>query len=177
CSSDLDTGDAGAISFDQYYIFMTDAEKLENTFELFYKSAWTYLDIGFERKSGGPVADTAAFAEAFSACLKGFLPPSRIVIRSRRYIQEHFSNPELDLSEIARYSEVSKNHLSFEFARETGETISDFITRTRIRQAQKLLTETNLRIYEIAEKTGYLNVETFSRAFKKVTGTSPSRFA
>ncbi len=169
-------GDSGAVSFDQYYLFMTGPEKLETVFELFYKSAWTYLDIGFERKTGGPAADIASFGNDLSACLKGFLPPSRIVIRSRRYIQEHFDNPALDLAEIARYSEVSKNHLSWEFARETGETLSDFITRTRIREARKLLSETNLRIYEIAEKTGYMNVETFSRAFKKITGTSPSRF-
>ncbi len=169
-------GDSGAVSFDQYYLFMADPEKLENVFELFYKSAQVYLDIGFERKTGGPVTDAACFGDAFSACLRGFLPPSRIVIRSRRYIQEHFNDPDLALAEIARYSEVSKNHLSWEFARETGETISDFITRTRIKEARKLLAETNLRIYEIAEKTGYMNVETFSRAFKKITGTSPSRF-
>jgi YesN/AraC family two-component response regulator len=36
--------------------------------------------------------------------------------------------------------------------------------------------ETNLKIYEIAEKTGYLNVETFNRAFKRITGKCPSRF-
>jgi two-component system response regulator YesN len=71
---------------------------------------------------------------------------------------------------------VSKNYLSSEFARETGETISGFITRIRIREAEKLLRETNLKVYEIAEKAGYLNVETFNRAFKRVTGKNPGAY-
>ena len=169
-------GDCGSLSYDQYYIFMKNGDELEIAFEMFYKAAWTYIDTGFEKKSGGPSADIAEFRRQFSHCLAGFLPPSRLVIRARRYIREHYSKPDLGLRDIAGYNGVSKNHLSFEFARETGETISGFITRTRIREAEKLLLETSLKMYEIAEKTGYLNVETFTRAFKRITGKSPSRF-
>jgi AraC-like DNA-binding protein len=169
-------GDCGAISYDQYYIFMQNAEGLENIFEMFYKAAWTYIDTGFEKKSGGPVSGLIEFGEQFFHTLEGFQPPSRLIIRSRRYIREHFRNPEFNLTNLAEYNGVSKNHLSFEFTRETGETISDFLTRTRIKEAEKLLLETNLKIYEIAEKTGYLNVETFTRAFKRITGKNPSRF-
>jgi AraC-like DNA-binding protein len=169
-------GDCGALSFDQYYIFMKDLEKMEATFELFYKAAWTYIDIGFEGKIGKEVADVFELKKEFAQCLNGFLPPSRLVIRSRRYIREHFSDPDLSLSRIAEHNHVSKNHLSFEFTRETGETVMDFLTRMRIGEAEKLIVETNLRIYEVAEKCGYLNVETFNRAFKRITGKSPSRF-
>jgi two-component system response regulator YesN len=170
------SGDCGSLSYDQYYIFMKSAEELDTAFEMFYNAAWTYIDTGFEKKSGGPAADPADFKKQFSRCLAGFLPPSRLVIRSRRYIREHYSDPELDLKEIAACTGVSKNHLSFEFNRETGETISDFLTRTRIKEAEKLIMETSLKMYEIAEKTGYQNVETFTRAFKRITGKSPSRF-
>ncbi|MDR2080091.1 MAG: helix-turn-helix domain-containing protein, partial [Treponema sp.] len=170
------SGDCGSISYDQYYLFMKNPEELDAAFEMFYKAAWTYIDTGFEKKAGGPAANPVEFKEQFSGCLAGFLPPSRIIIRSRRYIREHYSNPALSLQDIARYNDVSKNHLSFEFTRETGETISNFLTRTRIREAEKLIMETNLKIYEIAEKTGYLNVETFTRAFKRITGKCPSRF-
>ncbi len=169
-----ESGDSGAISFDQYFMFMKDQDAMEPVFELFYKSAWTYLDIGFERKIGGPVMEIRDLSPMMLSCLQDFFAPSRMVIRSRRYIREHFSDPGLGLAKIALYSEVSKNHLSWEFARETGETITDFLARTRVREAEKLLLETNLKIYEIAEKTGYANVETFSRAFKKITGKSPS---
>ncbi|MDR2608536.1 MAG: response regulator [Treponema sp.] len=169
-------GASGALSYDQYYIFMQTQEQLDNAFELFYRAAWTYSDTGFERKTGGAVEDIAGLKREFTQCLKGFLPPSRLVIRSRRYIREHFSNPALTLQDIASYNNVSKNYLSSEFTRETGETISGFITRMRIREAEKLLRETNLRVYEIAEKAGYLNVETFNRAFKRVTGKNPGAY-
>ena len=170
------SGDCGSLSYDQYYIFMKSPSELDTAFELFYRAAWTYIDTGFEKKAGGPVADTADFRERFSRCLSGFLPPSRLVIRSRRYIREHYSDSSISLQDIAAYNGISKNHLSFEFTHETGETISDFLTRTRIKEAEKLILETSLRMYEIAEKTGYLNVETFTRAFKRITGKSPSRF-
>jgi len=82
----------------------------------------------------------------------------------------------MNLRDIAAYSDVSKNYLSSVFRRETGETISDFITRTRIGEAEKLIFETNLKIYEIAERTGYQNVETFNRAFKRISGKTPRRY-
>jgi two-component system response regulator YesN len=171
----VNSGDCGSISYDQYYIFMKSMEDLNIAFEMFYKAAWTYIDTGFEKKTGGPAADTDDFKCQFSRCLKGFLPPSRLVIRTRRFIREHYSDPNLNLTDIATYNGVSRNHLSFEFSRETGETISDTITRTRISEAEKLILETNLKMYQVAEKIGYQNVETFTRAFKRITGKSPSR--
>ena len=170
------SGDCGSLSYDKYYIFMKSSEELDNAYEMFYRAAWTYIDTGFEKKIGGPVADIDGFKELFSRSLACFLPPSRLVIRTRRYIHEYYREPSLSLQDIASHNGISKNHLSFEFTRETGETISDFLTRTRIKEAEKLILETNLKMYEIAEKTGYLNVETFTRAFKRITGKSPSRF-
>ena len=170
-------GDSGAISFDQYYVLMDDAEGMDKAFDLFYEAAWSYMDIGFERKVGKPVERAGDLRESFASCLAGFLAPSRIVVRTRRYIREHYGNADLSLADIADYSEVSKNHLSWEFARETGENISDVIARTRIQEAKKLLVETTINTYEIAEKTGYANAETFCRAFRKITGTSPRRYS
>ncbi len=170
-------GDCGALSFDQYWVFMQDPGKMEKAFDRFYEASWSYLDIGFERRTGGVIARVEDLPELFVSCMRGFVPPSRIVVRTRRYIREHYHESGMDLSRIAEYTEVSKNHLSWEFARETGETVTDFITRTRMDEAKKLLLETNLRTYEIAEKAGYANVETFCRAFKKATGTSPRQFS
>ncbi len=170
-------GDCGAISFDLYYVFASDGDALDKVYDLFYEASWAYLDIGFERRRGPAVSCVAELSRAMADCVAGFVPPSRIVVRTRRYIREHYGKRDLDLQEIAEYSQVSKNHLSWEFARESGENVSDFIARTRIAEAKKLLLETNLKTYEIAERVGYSNAETFCRAFRKATGTSPRRFS
>ncbi|MCL2479714.1 MAG: response regulator, partial [Treponema sp.] len=72
-------GDCGSLSYDQYYIFMKSEGELETAFEMFYRAAWTYIDTGFEKKSGGPAACLDDFCDQFSRCLAGFLPPSRLV--------------------------------------------------------------------------------------------------
>ena len=46
----------------------------------------------------------------------------------------------------------------------------------RVRQAQRMLMESDASMSEIAERVGYRDVHFFSRQFKQVTGLSPLRF-
>jgi len=64
--------------------------------------------------------------------------------------------------------------MSWEFARETGETLTEYISRVRIEEAKKLFSTTRLKVYEVAERVGFQNVEHFSRVFKKLAGASPT---
>ena len=59
---------------------------------------------------------------------------------------------------------------------QTGETISDFITRVRIDHAAARLTYSDMPLKEIAFESGYHDVFFFSKQFKKVKGISPSRY-
>jgi two-component system, response regulator YesN len=105
--------------------------------------------------------------------LAGHGVESRIVVLAKRFIREHFAEPGIPLAEIAFAAGVSKNHLSWEFARETGETLTEHLAHVRIDQAKMLLSSTTLKVYEVGELVGYPNVEHFSRVFKKVAGVSP----
>jgi AraC-like DNA-binding protein len=99
---------------------------------------------------------------------------SRIVVAAKRIMRERFADPDLGLARIAGEVGVSKNHLSWEFARETGQTVTAYLAAVRIAEAKRLLSSTALKVYEVGERVGYRNVEHFSRLFKKWTGSSPS---
>ena len=101
---------------------------------------------------------------------------SRIVVLAKRAIRERFADPAFSLEEASARAGVSKNHLSFEFSRETGETFTEYLSRTRVEEAKRLLATTPMRVYEVGERVGYPNVEHFSRVFKKLAGVSPVRF-
>ena len=51
-----------------------------------------------------------------------------------------------------------------------------YIIELRIAQAKFLLSTTNVKIYDIAKSIGYDDPFYFSKAFKKMTGLSPSDF-
>jgi YesN/AraC family two-component response regulator len=101
---------------------------------------------------------------------------SRIVVLAKRAIHERFADPEFSLEAASERAGVSKNHLSFEFSRETGETFTEYVARLRVDEARRLLVTTALHVYEVGERVGYPSVEHFSRVFKKVAGVSPVKF-
>src|SRR5262249_7337559 len=87
-----------------------------------------------------------------------------------------FADPGFSLEAASERAGVSKNHLSFEFSRETGETFTEYVARVRVDEAKRLLATTQLHVYEVAMRVGYPSVEHFSRVFKKLTGISPVKF-
>ncbi len=102
---------------------------------------------------------------------------SRIVKQTKRYILEHFRDPDLNLQQISDFVGITKNHLSYQFSKETGEHLHDHIHQVRIEEAKKLLLNTNMKVYEVCYAVGYKNVESFSRIFKKLTGVSPNKYS
>ena len=133
-----------------------------------------YLAVQAEFSVGRACQCLAEVPEAYREAAACRRVESRIVLAAKRVMRERFADPELGLAEIAGEVGVSKNHLSWEFARETGQTVTAYLAGVRIAEAKRLLSSTTLKVYEVGEKVGYLNVEHFSRIFKKWTGSSPS---
>ncbi len=95
--------------------------------------------------------------------------------KAKQYIAMHYSE-QLSLYIVAEELGISSGHLSRLFQQSDGGGFLQFLTRRRIAEAKVLLTTTNLKVYEVAEKVGYLNAEQFTKIFKKEVGISPKEF-
>ena len=82
---------------------------------------------------------------------------------------------EIDtVEQIAKELNISSSHAKNVFKKYTGITIFDYLFEKRMDEAKKLLSDTDLHIYQIAEKLGYRSKAYFSSAFQKYTGVTPN---
>lgn len=101
---------------------------------------------------------------------------SKYVMEALTYISEHYNDPDVGVSSIARSLGVSESHLSHVFKKETSYTLSGYLTSYRIHMAMQLLRDCRCRVYEVAEQVGYRDITYFSSTFKKAVGLSPSDY-
>ena len=98
------------------------------------------------------------------------------VTRARLYLEEHFSDPNLMLQDVAGAVHLSQSHLSTIFAQETGMTFTQYLTGLRIARARELLETTEMKTFQIAETVGYNDAHYFSYMFKRNTGMTPGEY-
>ena len=100
---------------------------------------------------------------------------SFIVKNALSYIEENYTQ-KLTLSEVAEKTYVSQWHLSKLLNRHTGQSFSDILNHVRIEHAKVLLKDPSLRIGDISEQVGFLDLAHFSRVFKKQEGVSANEY-
>ena len=83
---------------------------------------------------------------------------------------------ELSLRHIAAALEQNPSYLSNLFKKETGRTITDFISQRRVEQASNLLRTTAMQVQDVAICCGIPDANYFSKVFKKYTGMSPAEY-
>jgi AraC-like DNA-binding protein len=80
------------------------------------------------------------------------------------------------LDDLAAEVGASRSVLAERFAHLTGYSPIQYLTQWRMQVAAKQLTETNAKVAAVANAVGYDSEAAFSRAFKKVTGRSPTEW-
>ena len=96
------------------------------------------------------------------------------IVQAKLYIDDHFGDP-IDLNLISEQAHFSKFHFIRVFKSVYGLTPKNYLTRVRIDQAKKYLSEGH-SVLESGLRVGFERPTTFSGLFKKMTGESPSSY-
>ena len=100
---------------------------------------------------------------------------SFIVKNALAYIEANYKE-RLKLADVADNIYVSQWHLSKLLNKYTGQTFSEILNHVRMERAKQLLGNPSLRIGDIAEAVGFLDMAHFSRVFKKQEGISANEY-
>lgn len=100
---------------------------------------------------------------------------SKVVADIKRLIERKYME-DISINKIAESVYLSPNYISVIFKQETGETIIDYLTKTRMEEAKVLLRETDFKILDISEMVGFQDASYFGKVFKKYTGIHPQKY-
>ncbi len=91
------------------------------------------------------------------------------------YIREHYKDP-ITVDDVANEVNLSRRHLYKKFMESLGHSVHKEIKKTRIDYICKLLTESDLSIYQITMSLGFTGIEHIARYFQKEKGISPHEY-
>jgi AraC-like DNA-binding protein len=108
--------------------------------------------------------------------------PAKVSARDRRraveaalWIDAHSERP-IELNDAAAQAGVSPFHFLRSFASVLGVTPHQYLVRSRLRHAARLLTEDNKAVTDIAYDVGFNDLSNFVRSFHRAAGVSPLKF-
>ncbi len=91
------------------------------------------------------------------------------------YIHSHLAE-DVSLQTLADHAGYHPVYLSKIFKLTMGEGLSEYLLRVRMELAEQLLLQSDLKVYEITARVGYLNTAHFIKVFKKNHGITPQEF-
>lgn len=95
------------------------------------------------------------------------------ISKAIEYIQLHYHD-QITVQEIADFIPLNRSYLTDIFMKTIHMTPSQFLMEFRMKQAATELVYSNDTVTQIAYSCGYDNIASFSKAFKRVNGCSPS---
>lgn len=95
--------------------------------------------------------------------------------RIKSYVDRNF-HENLNLKQIAGQFYMNSAYLGQIFRKNYGLYFNEYLLQLRITEAKKLLRQTDLRIYEIAEQVGFRNADYFVTQFEKLEQSTPTEY-
>ncbi|MDB4506314.1 DNA-binding transcriptional regulator [bacterium] len=97
------------------------------------------------------------------------------ISRALQYIRRH-ANSNIRVCDVLKTLNLSRRSLEHRFKKLIGRTPHEEIQRVRLNSVKRLLSETELSIAAIAERSGYEHGEYMTAVFRRVTGVTPTEY-
>ena len=91
------------------------------------------------------------------------------------YIAENY-NKDLNMAVVSNYLSMNYSQFSYSFKQYTGASFVNYLKEIRIREARRLLAETDLKVQEISTMVGYENEKHFMKIFRSQCGVSATEY-
>ena len=98
-----------------------------------------------------------------------------VLLEIEKEVRENYAE-NLTLRDLGKKYFVNSSYLGQMFQKKYGKSFKDYLSSVRISRAETLLTTTDMRIAEIAEKVGYKDSDYFLKKFIEANGCTPSKF-
>lgn len=161
--------------YDKIFSFpVKNSEKILNLFK----------EVEYKRTLKKPMYEAESIRDAYSIILllaqsmpKKYLPSEKLskISPAIDYIAKNY-NKDIKNDELARLTGLSTVYFRKLFTEIIGTSPIAYVHELRIKKAKEMLKSDYGSVTDIAHSLGYLNIYDFSRAFKKHTGISPSKY-
>jgi two-component system response regulator YesN len=148
--------------------FSVGISNVSNTFTDLSK---LYLEATFEASKGSLGSGNISYAREF----KGNISLNKEMKIALDYIKNKLGDKNLSLQMVADHVGLSRNYFCKIFKQTMGVNFIEYITRLRVEKARNLYINTDMKIYEIAEKVGYSDWHYLYSVYKKLFGHSMSQ--
>ncbi|MDF2816053.1 MAG: hypothetical protein K0Q81_2253, partial [Paenibacillus sp.] len=102
---------------------------------------------------------------------------TRVIMQDvKRYIDEHYNDPNLSQSMLAEAFRLHPSSISRLFKEEYGVKFVDYVNSVRVEHAARLMGEGHSAVQDVAEQVGFVHSKTFISIFKKITGYTPGSY-
>ncbi len=98
-----------------------------------------------------------------------------VLAEVEREVKSHFSE-NLTLKGLSEKYYVNSAYLGQLFRKQYGCSFKDYLNQTRLDEAARLLVHTDKKIYQVAEETGYHNLDYFVNRFISAKGCTPAKY-
>jgi two-component system response regulator YesN len=99
----------------------------------------------------------------------------QMIERAKRFIDDNYQKP-ITLRDAAESVTLNPSYFSSIFNEVSGESFTRYLARYRIEKALDLMRDPTLKVYEIAHRSGYNNVQYFIKIFRQYTGCTPNEY-